>query len=93
MFGAEQQQRNWPWFVANVDTLIDAVTPFGRRTLIEMTANFCSASDADAVAMLFEPRLERIDGGRRSLDQTLEQIRLCSALQAAYQQQARKLFK
>jgi alanyl aminopeptidase len=93
MFGPEQRQRNWPWFTANVDELIDAVTPFGRGSLIAMTADFCSEPDADAVAALFEPLLDRIDGGQRTLEQTLEQIRLCAALKETYQDEARRLFK
>ena len=93
MFTAEQAERNWSWLATNVDTLIDKAPTFERSSMINVTSAYCTAQRADAVAALFEPRLTRIDGGRRALDQTLERIGLCAALIDAYTPQARALFR
>ncbi len=92
MFSAEGAERNWTWFAANIDKLVDKTPTFERGMLIGMTSAYCTPQRADAVAALFEPRLARIDGGRRALDQALERIGLCGALVDAYTPQARALF-
>jgi hypothetical protein len=61
--------------------------------VIHTAATYCSAERADAVAALFEPRLGRIDGGRRALDQVIERINLCAAFRTRYAEQARALFR
>lgn len=92
MFRAEQAERNWQWLSANVDTLLDKAPTFERNGIIYTAASYCSAERADEVAALFEPRLDRIDGGRRTLDQVLERINLCAAFRARYADEARALF-
>ena len=92
MFSLETAERNWPWFSANVDALLDRAPTFERHHLIYMNQNYCSAERADAVAALFEPRLKRIEGGRRALDQAVERIRLCVAFHNAYSAQTQGLF-
>ncbi len=93
MFRAEQAERNWRWLSANVDALLDKAPTFERNVVMYAAASYCSAERADAVAALFEPRLGRIDGGRRTLDQVLERINLCVAFRARYAEQARALFR
>jgi alanyl aminopeptidase len=92
MFSLDTAERNWPWFSANVDALLDRAPTFERHHLIYLNQNYCSAARADAVAAMFEPRLKRIDGGRRALDQAVEHIRLCVAFRNAYATQASSLF-
>ncbi len=92
MFSIEQADANWAWLSANVDALLDKAPTFERSTLVYLTQDYCSNGRADTVAALFEPRLARIEGGRRALDQTLEHIRSCVALRGAYSKQARALF-
>ena len=92
MFAPEQAERTWPWLAANVDALLDKAPTFERSFLIQVTGAYCSTERAAEVAALFEPRLSRIDGGRRQLDQTLEQIELCVAFRNAYAEQAHALF-
>jgi alanyl aminopeptidase len=93
MFRAEQAERNWQWLSANVDALLDRAPTFERNGVIYVAASYCSTERADAVAALFEPRLGRIDGGRRTLDQVLERINLCAAFRARYADEARALFR
>jgi alanyl aminopeptidase len=93
MFSLDTAERTWPWFAANIDALLDKAPTFGRNQLVYMNRSYCGATRADAVAALFEPRMARIDGGRRALDQTLERIRLCVAFRDAYAAQARTLFR
>ncbi len=93
MFRAEQAERNWPWLSANVDALLDKAPTFERNVVMYAAASYCSAERAEAVAALFEPRLSRIDGGRRTLDQVLERIDLCAAFRTRYAEQARALFR
>lgn len=93
MFRAEQAERNWQWLSANVDALLDRAPTFERNVVIYAAASYCSTERADEVAALFEPRLGRIDGGRRTLDQVLERINLCAAFRARYADEARTLFR
>jgi len=93
MFRAEQAERNWPWLSANVDALLDKAPTFERNVVMYAAASYCSAERAEAVSALFEPRLNRIDGGRRTLDQVLERINLCVAFRTRYAEQARALFR
>jgi hypothetical protein len=92
MFSLETAERTWPWFSANIDALLDKAPTFERRELVFANRSYCSAARADALTALLEPRLARIEGGRRALDQTVEAIRLCSAFRDAYTAQARTLF-
>ncbi|HEY6597879.1 MAG TPA: M1 family metallopeptidase [Pseudomonadales bacterium] len=92
MFSAERAERHWSWFAANVDALLEKAPLFERNELIEAMSAYCTAQRAESVAALFEPRLAKIDGGRRTLDQTLERIGLCVAFVDAYAPQARALF-
>jgi hypothetical protein len=92
MFAPEQAERSWPWLAANVDALLDKAPTFERSFLIQVNEAYCTTERAAQVAALFGPRLGRIDGGQRQLDQTLEQIGLCVAFRNAYAQQAHALF-
>ena len=92
MFWPEQAERTWPWFAANIDALLEKTPTFQRGALIDVTGTYCTTERAAAVAALFEPRLKRIDGGRRVLDQALERINLCVALRTAYASQAHDIF-
>ena len=92
MFGPEQAERSWPWLAANIDALLDKAPTFERSFLIQLTANYCAVERAVEIAALFEPRLNRIDGGRRELDQVLERVGLCVAFRTTYSRQARDLF-
>ncbi|HTK97830.1 MAG TPA: M1 family aminopeptidase [Pseudomonadales bacterium] len=93
MFGAEEAERNWSWLSTHVDALLDKAPTFERSSVIHTAATYCSAERADAVSALFEPRLGRIDGGRRALDQVVERINLCVAFRTRYAEQARALFR
>jgi alanyl aminopeptidase len=92
MFTTDQAEPSWVWLAANIDALIGKTPTFERDLLIQVTGRYCAVERADAVAALFEPRLQLIDGGRRVLDQTLERIGLCVALRNSYERQARELF-
>jgi alanyl aminopeptidase len=92
MFNAEQAERHWTWFVANIDALLDKAPTFYRDGLIRVAGSFCSDDRAAAVKALFEPRLTKIEGGPRVLDQAIERTELCVAQRSAYTQQARELF-
>ena len=92
MFSLDTAERNWPWFAANVDALLERAPTFERHWLVDMSRTYCSAERADAVTALFEPRLQHIEGGRRALDQAVERIRLCVAFRNAYSEQAKTLF-
>ncbi len=93
MFGSEQAERNWSWLATNVDALLDKAPTFERGEVIYGAGTYCSTERAAAVAALFEPRLNRIEGGRRALDQALERINLCVALRTTYAEQAHALFQ
>lgn len=53
---------------------------------------FCDASSKQELKEFFGPRVDKLPGGRHTLDQTLESIDVCIALKAARQAEVEAFF-
>jgi alanyl aminopeptidase len=54
---------------------------------------FCDQQSSDDVAAFFEPKVDRFAGTRRNLAQTLEYIRICTAIKATQQASVTEFFQ
>jgi hypothetical protein len=69
----------------NVDLLASRLPRGYDAELPRVGQVFCDEEQAKQVDAFFRPRVAKIEGAPRLLDQTLEQIRLCSAFRKAQQ--------
>ena len=70
----------WRWFQANLDRLLEHLTPGSADSIPEIAAGFCDRQTVKTLRSLIEPRLETIPGAKRALDQSSEKIEQCAAL-------------
>ncbi|WP_133478990.1 M1 family metallopeptidase [Cognatilysobacter segetis] len=71
------------WTDAHFAELEARLAPAGAALVGVYAAGMCSDAEADALVAKFEPRMEKVEGGPRELEQTVEAIRLCAAQQKA----------
>lgn len=69
----------WQFFRDRIDTVVTRVSPARAGWLPWMAASSCERTRADELALLFTPRIARIEGGPRNLSGAVEAIRLCAA--------------
>ena len=70
----------WEWTVENMDAVLARLPAWVRGQLPSDFAGFCSEEDAARVEAAFAPIIDSLEAGPRYLANTLETIRLCSAL-------------
>jgi alanyl aminopeptidase len=63
----------------NIEAIIQRLSPERSGGLPWLGAGFCSKAGADRVQALFAARIEKLQGGPRSLASVLEGLALCSA--------------
>jgi alanyl aminopeptidase len=79
----------WRFFVANFDAIVAKLPSFYARAVAATAAAFCDpAMEREARAFL-EPRMAKIVGGAQALEQSLAQLRACSAYREAQQPSVR----
>jgi len=59
------------------------LAPAGAALVGLYSVGMCSPAEADALQARFGPRMEKVEGGPREVEQTVESIRLCAAQKAA----------
>jgi cytosol alanyl aminopeptidase len=69
----------WAWQKANLPRLAQRMSPFLHGMLVSTLGASCSAADRDRVRAAFTPLIGEFEGGRRALDDALEQIEICTA--------------
>jgi alanyl aminopeptidase len=74
----------WKWLEANIDPLLAKLPGRGAGWLPSAAEVWCDDAGAAAAKALFEPRIARMAGGPRQLDNTLEAIRICAAKKARH---------
>lgn len=81
-----QREGMWQWAQdeANRQALLDRIPTWRKGSIVAVGAGFCSRERADRLEAMFEDRVEALEGGPRTLAQTLERIRLCAALKDEY---------
>jgi alanyl aminopeptidase len=67
------------WIDAHFVELEGRLAPAGAALVSVYSAGMCSDADADAVQAKWGPRMEKVEGGPREIEQTVEGIRLCAA--------------
>lgn len=76
----ETRAGNWRWIRDEFDRLREAMPAWHLGDLPSMTKGFCDEERAEEVEAFFEPRIEALEGGPRSLAQALEAVRVCAAV-------------
>lgn len=78
-FMEETRDATWTWFQQNMDRILPRVpeTSWGRMAFIG--GAFCDVEKQAEVKAFFEPRINELTGGPRSLAKILEGIDLCVA--------------
>jgi alanyl aminopeptidase len=79
----EHRAFTYQWMKSNFERLMERLPQSAQSTLPSLAGSLCDADSAKDAEAFFTPRLDRIEGGRRALDSTLEQIRLCTVYRAA----------
>ncbi|MEX2500003.1 MAG: M1 family metallopeptidase [Wenzhouxiangellaceae bacterium] len=89
-----QREAMWQWAQneENLQALLDRIPTWRKGGIVAVGAGFCSDERADALEAKFEERVQDLEGGPRSLAQTLERIRLCAALKNEYADEVMAFF-
>jgi alanyl aminopeptidase len=69
----------WEFLVDNVDAVAKQIPGIARAYLITAGGAWCDDAHADEVRAVFGKRAKRWIGGPRTLDQTVEKVRICAA--------------
>jgi hypothetical protein len=73
----------WHWFTANFDTLLKRVSRRGMGGAPGILAASCTASARGDLDAFFSPKVNQLEGSRRTLAQTDETIGRCIAFKQA----------
>ncbi len=69
----------WHWLQQNLDAFLERIPSWGKGNVAAFGGGFCDVERLAEVDAFFGPRVDALQGGPRSLGQTLERIRLCAA--------------
>jgi len=75
----ETRELGYEFVKANYDAILRKLPPFYGRFIPLSASAFCDEAHAKDAEAFFAPRMEKVEGGPRMLEQALEQVRLCSA--------------
>jgi alanyl aminopeptidase len=67
------------WIDAHFAEIEARLAPAGAALVSLYSAGMCSDAEADALQAKWTPRMEKVEGGPREIEQTVEGIRLCAA--------------
>jgi cytosol alanyl aminopeptidase len=76
----EQRDALWRWAQDNLEALLERIPTWRKGGVVGVGGGFCTADRADSVEAFFRDKVADLEGGPRSLAQTVESIRLCAAL-------------
>jgi cytosol alanyl aminopeptidase len=90
----ETREAAWTWLKEHWDAVSTRTSAamFSGVQLLAIPAAFCDEAHAQDVAAFLTDRAAKVDGGRRVLAKTLEEIRLCTARRGAAEADARRFF-
>src|SRR5439155_15481687 len=75
----EMREPAWEWVQEHYDELVARLGLQLASRIASLPTKFCDAKRADEVQAFFATRAEKLNGGPRTVAQTLETIRLCAA--------------
>lgn len=89
-----QRDAMWEWAQdeSNLQALLGRIPTWRKGSIVAVGSGFCSNEHADELKAMFADRVKELEGGPRSLAQTLERIRLCAALKDEYADEVTELF-
>jgi alanyl aminopeptidase len=70
----------WRWATAHFDDILTRIPHSHQGGLPWLASAFCTLERRDSVRAFFEPRIESLQGGPRTLAKVLESIELCAAV-------------
>jgi alanyl aminopeptidase len=79
---ASLRESTWQWFAANVDAVIARAPESFAGYFPSLAEHLCDDRRENDVRRVFGPRLDKLVGARRELENTLERNRVCSAIRA-----------
>ena len=82
---AETRGTAFAFLKKNLGKMMKKIPAFAHFYVIYAGAGFCNKAGYDDVKTFFTPKIKTINRGKKSLDQTLEQIKVCMAFKAAQQ--------
>jgi hypothetical protein len=82
----------WQFLEQNFDAILARVADTRAGGLPNFAVPFCSKEMADKVQAFFQPRIEKLRGGPRSLAGAVESLQLCAAQVALQKDSARAFF-
>ena len=80
--GRASRELYWNWIVSNFEAITQKIPAQWRRNTPRLAQHFCSEEGISAVQALYAQRGELTPGYQRALDQTVERVQLCVALQS-----------
>jgi alanyl aminopeptidase len=89
----ESRDAAWTWLAEHLDGVLARMPRRGGAGLAASVRAFCDDAHAQEAESLFGPRVDHIDGGRRSLAMAVEEVRLCAARRKAHEASARAFFR
>ncbi len=84
MYDEETAAPTWDWIREHYKALSARYAKWTEQDLITSEDHFCNPERRDEVDSFFKPRIADIEGGKRALDNTLEEIDLCIAMRRKY---------
>jgi cytosol alanyl aminopeptidase len=88
----ETRDAAWAFFTANVDKLLARLPGPWASSLMRFGSSYCDRGHRAELEKLFAPRVDKIEGGPRSLAGALEEMSLCAARREANEPGARAFF-
>ncbi len=89
----DRREEIWAWEKANYDAITARLPKHrGGLSLVGSAHVFCDEAHAAEVLAFFTPRIDAIEGGKRVLASTVEDIKLCAARRKVHEPAARTLF-
>ncbi|MEH6405545.1 MAG: hypothetical protein V7750_19395, partial [Sneathiella sp.] len=73
------------WITENYDQLLTRVPRSHQAWLVWRASNFCDNSARDRVEDFFSPRVKTLRGAPRALENVLERIEICAAINKSQQ--------
>jgi alanyl aminopeptidase len=87
----ETRAQAWQWLQQNLDAVLERIPLWRKGRVSQLGSSFCSSEHAAEVEAFFADRIENLQGGPRTLANTLESIRLCAARKTHFQPQLQAL--
>lgn len=90
----DQRDETWEWLKTNYDKIYARLPKHhAGNALLSTGSVFCDEAHAADVEAFFKPKVDKIEGGPRTLAQNLEDVRLCSARRKVQEPKVREFFE